>query len=43
MIIKWYVSNLDFRNLNSLFAYDEQDRKWYGTSPLYLLRRHIMQ
>ena len=28
----WYVSNLDFRDINSLFVYDEQDRKWYGTS-----------
>ena len=37
MIIKWYVSNLDFRDLNSLFAYDEQDRKWYGTSPLLFI------
>ena len=30
----WYVSSLNFRDLNSLFAYDEQDWKWYGTSPL---------
>ena len=33
----WYVSNLNFRDINSLFVSDEQDRKWYGTSPLLFI------
>ena len=33
----WYVSNLNFRDINSLFVCDEQDRKWYGTSPLLFI------
>ena len=24
-------------NVNSLFVYDEQDKKWYGTSPLLFI------
>ena len=33
----WYVSNLNFRDIISLFVYDEQDRKWYGKNPnLYI-------
>ena len=33
----WYISNINFRDINSLFVYDEQDKKWYGTSPLLLI------
>ena len=33
----WYVSNSNFRDINSLFVYDEQDRKRYGTSPLLFI------
>ena len=32
-----YVSNINFRDVNSLFVYDEQDKKWYGTSPLLFI------
>ena len=33
----WYISNINFGDVNSLFVYDEQDKKWYGTSPLLLI------
>ena len=33
----WYVSNLNFRDINSLFVSDEQDQKCYGTSPLLFI------
>ena len=33
----WYISNINFRDINSLFVYDEQDKKWYGTSPLLFI------
>ena len=33
----WYISNINFRDINSLFVYDEQDKKWHGTSPLLFI------
>ena len=33
----WYISNINFGDVNSLFVYDEQDKKWYGTSPLLFI------
>ena len=33
----WYVSDLNFRDLNSLFVYDEQDQIWYGANPLLFI------
>ena len=33
----WHFSNLNFRDINSLLVYDEQDRKWYGPSWLLFI------
>ena len=35
----WYISNINFRDVHSLFVYDEQDKKWYGTNPLLLVEQ----
>ena len=32
-----YVSNINFRDINSLFAYDEQGKKWYEASLLLFI------
>ena len=33
----WYIPNINFGDVNSLFLHDKQDKEWYGTTPLLFI------